>query len=190
MSLLLLLPESAIAHKVELADTVGATLHIEPTDTPRAGEPTTAWFALTRRGGQPIPLADCDCQLAVFSQPSASTDPLLTPPLQPITAEGYQAIPGAELTFPQVGAYELVLSGAPRGAANFAPFELRYDITVAAGRSPAPTPEVRSEVPVPEGTPAATEPEPALFQPIGIGLILMFGAILAAAIFLKVRSKK
>lgn len=45
----------ASAHKVKTTADVGATLHIEPNDTPRAGEVTRAWFALTRKGGKVIP---------------------------------------------------------------------------------------------------------------------------------------
>ncbi|MGB0564006.1 MAG: hypothetical protein ACPGVO_19730, partial [Spirulinaceae cyanobacterium] len=90
-----------LAHQIELADGVGATLHIEPNDTPKAGEPSEVWFALTRRGGEIIPLADCDCTLTVYSgsqtaaetDSETDTDPLLEPTLQPVAAEGYEAIP-------------------------------------------------------------------------------------------------
>lgn len=134
----------AIAHEVKIDQDIGATLHIEPSDTPRAGEKSTAWFALTQRGGQTIPLAACDCKLAVYSQPNTAT-PVLSPPLTPINAEGYQDIPGATFAFPKVGAYRLVLSGQPPAKPpnaeeiGFAPFELDFDVTVAAG-DPAPGP--------------------------------------------------
>ncbi|MEM0981270.1 MAG: hypothetical protein AAGH78_13475, partial [Cyanobacteria bacterium P01_H01_bin.58] len=49
----------AIAHQVQVADDVGATLHIEPDDIPKAGAPTEVWIALTQPGGVVIPLETC-----------------------------------------------------------------------------------------------------------------------------------
>lgn len=127
-------PNSAIAHQVELAEDVGATLHIEPNDTPRAGEKVLAWFALTQRGGQSIPLSDCNCQIHVYAH-SDKENPIATPTPEPVSSEGYQNIPGAQFTFPEVGAYRLTISGHPRGNGRFSPFDLAFDVTVAAGSS-------------------------------------------------------
>lgn len=122
------------AHKVKTAADVGATLHIEPNDNPRAGTPTKAWFALTRKGGKVIPLAECNCQLNVYAEPhSPGEPPLLEPPLQPLAAERYQGIPGAEITFPKPGAYQLQLSGKPTDQGSFQPFDLKFPVTVAVG---------------------------------------------------------
>ncbi|MEO1431557.1 MAG: hypothetical protein AAFV71_21360 [Cyanobacteria bacterium J06633_8] len=132
MNFLSLIP-SALAHKTEVAEDVGATLHIEPDDTPRAGETAQTWFALTRKGGKVIPLKECDCQLAVYSEPRiAEAKPLAQPSLQPISAERYQGIPGTEITFPKPGAYHLELTGKPANDASFKPFILKFDVTVAA----------------------------------------------------------
>ncbi|WP_232224282.1 hypothetical protein [Mastigocladopsis repens] len=121
-------------HKITTAADVGATLHIEPNDNPRAGESAKTWFALARKGGKVIPLAQCNCQLAVYAEPhSPGEPPLLEPSLQPITAERYQGIPGTEITFPRPGAYQLQLSGKPKDGKNFQPFELKFPVTVAAG---------------------------------------------------------
>jgi hypothetical protein len=122
-----------LAHQVEIADDVAATLHIEPNDLPKANEPTQVWFILTRRGGKLIPLADCQCKLTVELVPrTPSSPPLLEPLLQPRTSEGYRGIPGAEITFPQSGKYELVLSGTPKPGKSFKPFRLEYPVTVTA----------------------------------------------------------
>jgi hypothetical protein len=124
----------AAAHKVEIAADVGATLHIEPNDTPRAGESAQAWFALTRKGGKVIPLTQCDCQLAVYAQPYTPNEPaLIEPSLTPVNAERYQGIPGADITFPKPGIYQLKLIGKPKSGADFQPFELKFEVTVAAG---------------------------------------------------------
>ncbi|MCC5605165.1 hypothetical protein [Nostoc favosum] len=124
----------AFAHKVEISGDVGGTLHIEPNDNPRAGEPSQAWFALTRRGGRVIPLSQCNCQLAVYAQPYAAGEPpLLEPQLEPVAAERYQGIPGAEVVFPKPGIYQLQLNGKPVSGARFKPFEFKFEVTVAGG---------------------------------------------------------
>ncbi|NEQ96355.1 MAG: hypothetical protein F6K30_06465, partial [Cyanothece sp. SIO2G6] len=103
-----------VAHQVEIAGDVGGTLHIEPNDTPRAGEEALTWFALTKRGGQTIPLSSCDCSLAVYAQPYREGDEAIaTPSLRAVSAEGYNGIPAADILFPTPGAYELVLTGQP-----------------------------------------------------------------------------
>ncbi|KAF3890779.1 hypothetical protein DA73_0400002010 [Tolypothrix bouteillei VB521301] len=131
----ILLPISTVrAHKVNTAADVGATLHLEPNDNPRAGEATKTWFALTRRGGKVIPLTECNCQLAVYAEPySQKEPPLLEPSLQPVVAEKYKGIPGSEIVFPRPGAYLLQLSGKPKKEGNFQPFELKFSVTVAVG---------------------------------------------------------
>ncbi|WP_244142021.1 hypothetical protein [aff. Roholtiella sp. LEGE 12411] len=127
---------AASAHSVKIAADVGGTLHIEPNDNPRAGEPTQAWFALTRKGGRVIPLAQCNCQLAVYAQPYAPGEPpLLEPSLNPVAAERYQGIPGAEIVFPKPGIYQLQLNGKPVSGASFKPFKFQFEVTVAAGTS-------------------------------------------------------
>ncbi|MBD2260987.1 hypothetical protein [Pseudanabaena sp. FACHB-2040] len=151
----LALPVSA--HKVQVSGDVGGTLHIEPNDVARAGEPTEVWFALTRQGGQVIPLADCDCQLSVFAQPyGEGATPLAQPPLAPVTAESYENIPGAEVVFPDVGAYTLVLTGSSRAAEEFQPFELPFEVTVAARSAAAPAASAPTAGET-EAAPASTE---------------------------------
>ncbi len=126
--------EPAFAHKVKFEGDVGATLHIEPNDIPRAGEPSQTWFALTRKGGKVIPLAECNCQLSVYAEPHVSGEtPLLQPTLKAITAERYQGIPGAVINFPRPGAYQLQLSGKPSTGQGFRPFTLKFNVTVAVG---------------------------------------------------------
>ncbi|MEH1935717.1 MAG: hypothetical protein V7L14_18870 [Nostoc sp.] len=122
------------AHQVEVAADVGATLHIEPNDNPSAGEPSQAWFALTRRGGKVIPLSQCNCRLAVYAKPYAAGEPpLLEPALEPVAAERYQGVPGAEVVFPKPGIYELQLNGKPVSGARFKPFKFKFEVTVAGG---------------------------------------------------------
>ncbi|MDF5739129.1 MULTISPECIES: hypothetical protein [unclassified Nostoc] len=132
------------AHQVEVAADVGATLHIEPNDNPSAGEPSQAWFALTRRGGKVIPLSQCNCRLAVYAKPYAAGEPpLLEPALEPVAAERYQGVPGAEVVFPKPGIYELQLNGKPVSGARFKPFKFKFEVTVAGGGSTQNTQNLR-----------------------------------------------
>ncbi|MDB9453039.1 hypothetical protein [Dolichospermum circinale] len=124
-----------LAHTVKISADVGGTVHLEPNDSPRAGEVTPAWFLLTRKGGQVIPLKDCHCQLAIYAEPHVTGEPaLIQPLLKPIQAERYQGIPGGEFIFPKPGAYQLQLSGTPVTAGSFLPFELKFLVTVARGK--------------------------------------------------------
>ncbi|MEI6445649.1 MAG: hypothetical protein WCO29_21595 [Nostocales cyanobacterium ELA583] len=125
-----------LAHTVKISADVGGTVHLEPNDNPRAGEVTQAWFALTRKGGKVIPLKDCNCQLAIYAEPHVAGEPaLLEPPLKPIQAERYEGIPGAEITFPKPGAYQLQLTGKPVTEGSFKPFEFEFVVTVATGQA-------------------------------------------------------
>lgn len=126
---LLLLP--AIAHEVEVVGDVAGTWHIEPNHNPKAGTPARTWIALTRRGGAVLPLDQAKCQLAVYSKPrKPGTSPILRPTLKAVSAERYQGIPGADITFPKVGLYQLELSCTPKTAGSFKPFQMKYDVTV------------------------------------------------------------
>ena len=120
-----------LAHEVEVSGDVAATFHLEPNHNPRAGETAKVWFALTRRGGQIIPLEQCNCKLAVYPKGHKEGDkPLIQPLLKAVSAERYQGIPGADIVFPKAGIYELELSGTAKTAANFKPFKLSYIVTV------------------------------------------------------------
>lgn len=121
----------AIAHNVEISNEVAATFHITPNHNPKVGKETQAWFALTRRGGQTIPLSECNCSLNVYSVPrAADAEPILQPNLSAIDVEKYQDIPGAKIIFPNAGAYELVIAGTPKDSSSFSSFELSYTVNV------------------------------------------------------------
>ncbi|MCC0176697.1 hypothetical protein I4641_06855 [Waterburya agarophytonicola K14] len=121
----------AIAHNVEISNEVAATFHITPNHNPQAGKKTQAWFALTRRGGQTIPLSECNCLLNIYAVPPGDdAEPILQPKLSAINVEKYQEIPGAEIVFPNPGAYELKITGTAKDNASFSPFELSYTVNV------------------------------------------------------------
>lgn len=166
----------AFAHNVEVAEDVATTMHIEPNHNPKAGEPALTWFALTRRGGELIPLEQCNCTLRVYSNPyKEGAPPVLQPTLSAIDAEQYRGIPGARIVFPKSGQYTLEISGSPKGEANFKPFELRYGVTVLAGSKDNPQPTVSKSSQEPASNPVSSSPA-NLVQPlltagaIGVGI--------------------
>lgn len=141
---LALLTSSAQAHTIKTAQGVAATFHIEPNHNPKAGETAQAWFALTRQGGEPIPLEQCNCELAVYADRDPTKTPLLRPPLTTIVAEA-RGLPGAVIVFPKAGIYELKLSGRAKDNQSFQPFELSYTVTVQAGKTAAQTAQSQNQ---------------------------------------------
>lgn len=163
------------AHEVETSRDVGGTFHIEPNDAPSAGKPELAWFALTRRGGKVIPLEQCNCKLAVYSESHKEGSlPLLQPPLKAISKEGYQGIPSAEIIFPKAGAYELEISGTPKARADFQPFELSFDVKVAPGVAAQ---EPKTNVQTAQDNQSEPTGNPWLIPAIAIGTIFTLGVI-------------
>ena len=148
-----LLVSPAVAHNVEISKDVAGTWHVEPNHTPKAGETARAWVALTRKGGQILPLEQASCQMAAYSQPRKKGDvPVLQPAVKAISIEKYRGIPGADIVFPQTGLYQLELSCTPKTQGDFQPFQMKYDVTVATGAA-APTPKTESSA---QKTPVST----------------------------------
>lgn len=127
---------TAQAHNVKTTGDVAALFHIEPDHNPKAGQASRTWFALTKKGGELIPLEKCDCKLAVYQEPhKEGSKPLLEPPLKTISAEQYQGVPGAEVVFPKAGIYALEISGTAKDGQSFQPFKFSYSVTVQAGEA-------------------------------------------------------
>ena len=182
----------AYAHEVKVSGDIGGTLHIAPQDHPHAGKPAQAQIALIRKGGEILPLAQCNCKLAVYPEPhTEGSSPLLEPPLKAISAEQYQGIPGAEIVFPKGGEYELELNGTPKAGANFKPFQLGFPVTVAAGTaastaspqkapqtgySPSSSAEANQAAQQPTQKPAAQWPMTSV---IGLAVIVGLGILWA-----------
>jgi hypothetical protein len=128
IAVIMMATTEAIAHEVRTSQEVGGTIHIEPNDRPIAGKKSTIWVALTKRGGEIIPYAKCNCRMEVRSLSDRSIKFTVASPLAII--ERYLGLPSLEVTFPQVGRYELKLSGSPRDGEDFAPFELTFTTNV------------------------------------------------------------
>jgi hypothetical protein len=172
--LLLPLTTPVLAHNIKVSGTVAATFHIEPNHNPKAGEPSQTWFALTYKGGTVIPLAQCDCKLAVHTKPHKEGEaPLLEPALKSLSTEQYQGIPSAEIIFPKPGEYELEISGKPKAGAKFQPFELSYTVTVLTGSSSSLQPSMHHNNYVAQKNQAAdtTQKASSFFPTIPIAVI-------------------
>jgi hypothetical protein len=166
----------ALAHNVKVDDQVAATFHLEPNHNPRAGESAKIWFALAKKGGESIALADCDCVLTVRQKETV----VATPGLSAIDVEQYRGIPAATFTFPAVGLYSLRLSGKPK-TTGFNPFNLDYEVTVQAGKVSETSPTGQTENSPEEGN------RPVNLVPIVLGV----GAIgLVAALSLLLGGKR
>ncbi len=185
--LVIVLGQAAIAHNVQVGQDVAATFHIEPNHNPKAGSETLAWFALTRAGGQQIPLHDCACELRVFSEPFQPGDfAILEPSLIATDSEGYEAIPGAKITFPKPGRYRLELAGKAKDGFSFRPFTFSYAVTVIGGTPAAMPVDAKSIT-----SPVAQIPEAADNDPnqesLLFGISVLFGFGIASALMLKPR---
>lgn len=155
------LNDNLIAHNIKTSGNVAATFHIEPNHNPKVGEVSQAWFALTKAGGEIIPLDRCNCQLKVISKNTI----LKQPQLKAISAEQYQGIPGADITFPEAGIYTLEISGTPKQADDFNEFQFAYEVTVQAGTAPQSSPVA--------ATPIQTTPQTNWVLPVGLSAIVL-----------------
>jgi hypothetical protein len=180
--------DPAAAHTVKTGADIAATFHLEPSHNPRAGEPATVWFALTKLRGEIVPLQDCDCQLQVQQSGKSidtsidtSIDPSIAQPiLKAISVEQYQGIPGSEVVFPSVGIYNLEISGKPKEGHAFEPFKFTYQVTVQPGNPPSASPDP-SRAKADQAQPDHQPPMPATpaspSAPIGLGPWFVGGTI-------------
>lgn len=159
------------AHTVKASESVAVTFHLEPDHNPRAGDPAQVWFVLTQKGGSTIPLSQCDCQLQVISEENGQT--IAQPSLAAISAEQYQNIPGANVTFPKPGAYQLSIQGQPQTGDAFEPFQFSFPVTVAKGSRPNPSPSVQQPDPPLSSSPSGLPKAAWISISIGAGLGLV-----------------
>ncbi len=117
-----------IAHEVRTSNAVGGTIHIEPNDRPIAGQKSRVWMALTRRGGEIIPYEKCNCRLEVRSLTNKNIKFIV--PKSASILDRFLGLPSMEVTFPEVGRYELRLNGEPKENEDFPEFELIFTTNV------------------------------------------------------------
>jgi hypothetical protein len=160
-----------IAHNVEVDGTVAVTMHLEPNHAPRAGEPAQIWFALARKGGELIPLDQCQCELQIYAASGPKRGQrLLSPDLRALRVESYRDVPSAQIRFPAPGEYTVQLVGKPKTGKAFGLFRVQYPVAVTPGSAqtlaePEPTKaaaakesEPSGQSPQPQRSPEATRP--------------------------------
>ncbi|WP_299414022.1 hypothetical protein [Acaryochloris sp. IP29b_bin.148] len=159
------------AHTVKASESVAVTFHLEPDHNPRAGEPAQVWFVLTQKGGNTVPRAQCNCTLQVSAEEDGQV--IAQPLLAAVSAEQYQNIPGAEITFPQPGAYQLTLQGQPQTGDAFQPFQFSFPVTVAKGSRTPPSPRAQPLAPSPSSAASGLPTVAWIGISMGAGLSLM-----------------
>ncbi|MBI4783906.1 MAG: hypothetical protein HY785_21690 [Oscillatoriophycideae cyanobacterium NC_groundwater_1537_Pr4_S-0.65um_50_18] len=120
------LPSIAYRQQVASSNSVGASIHLEPNDTPQANQASPMQFVLTQRGGGLIPPESCACQVAIYN--SANQTIAQNIPLSTASTKASQAIE-AMITFPAADSYTVVLSGQSKDD-TFQPFELIFPVIV------------------------------------------------------------
>ncbi|WP_088893898.1 hypothetical protein [Leptolyngbya ohadii] len=116
-----------IAHQDVRDGTINGRLHLDPDDSPFAGQPSLTWFHLYS-GNDAITLANCNCNLLVYD---AQNQQVAKPELSETEMEGHRERPiTASITFPKAGTYQVVLTGQPKAEGEFQPFRIAVPIVV------------------------------------------------------------
>ena len=118
----------ASAHILKTDGSIAAVLHIDPDDQPASGTSTPYYLFIDDTTNR-FTFAGCDCIVTV----KKGSRVIVTEPLRLDT----QSVPSGTVTFPEPGAYDLVVSGAPRVSGAFQPFTFDYLVRVTAGSSAA-----------------------------------------------------
>lgn len=117
---------SMAVNRIKTTETIAATIQLDPSNIPRAGQASLTKFVLTQSEGQTVPPANCDCQIAIYNENNQLV--MRDLPLSAIQSAGQQSI-STIITFPTPGAYRLVLTGQSYNG-SFAPFVLNFPVTV------------------------------------------------------------
>ncbi len=120
----------AFAHFLQIDNTIGSVLHIDPDDNPYVGQPATLTFYLKDTTGK-FQLADCNCMLTIGS----NNKTLLSEKVSE-SNEGNNTVI-ENFTFPTKAIYGIVLTGEPLPRKSFQPFTITYSMRV--DRTAAPT---------------------------------------------------
>ncbi len=110
------------AHAFETDGNMTVILHVEPDDSPRAGQKQQLVF-FYKDATQQFTSKNCNCRVTI-TRPDGST-----------SYSGLAQASGAQsnelsYTFQSSAVYGLTLSGTPRSAGSFQPFVIRYDVHV------------------------------------------------------------
>ncbi len=111
--------DKASAHVVENGKQVSAILHIQPDDDPVAGKDTRLQFTFASSANI-FAVRNCDCSVILVQDQQEVAH---------VTLMGTDTVGIAQVTFPLMGAYEVILHGNSRDT-SFQPFTLTYTTRV------------------------------------------------------------
>lgn len=117
---------SIIAHQQQAISHIKATVHLEPDDSPYAGQSSLTWFHLTNARDETVTLSNCHCSLVVYD---SQNQPIAYPQLSESEIAGHEKPITTTITFPSAGFYEMVFTGRSK-TDQFEPFELRVPVIV------------------------------------------------------------
>jgi hypothetical protein len=121
--LVFLSPLPASAHVLKENNGISAVLHMPPDDDPVAGRPVELDLSFGDDSGH-FSLLLCDCELQVSGNGRTIYRAAPRPAVNGANLDSFTMV-----TFPAAGAYDLHVSGTPRGG-NFRPFKFDYVIRV------------------------------------------------------------
>jgi hypothetical protein len=126
-----------LAEQIQQSRDLRVGFAIDPDTPPTSGKKSNALFVLARLSNyQFIELEQCNCRLEIYrvysegSVAPPNTQPSLTPSLQGVNVANHN-FPGASITFPDSGNYDLRLTGTAKNPGDFQDFTLDFSVTVA-----------------------------------------------------------
>lgn len=123
--LIVLVPFFASAHEIKIDGPMSVLLHMEPQDSPVVGEPARLFLAFTD-SEERFALASCVCGVAV----RRGDETLFVTKLDREEPEYGSNVASANITFPERGIYEVVVSGKPVTGGAFTPFSIQYAVRI------------------------------------------------------------
>jgi len=125
LALVFTLPQTVYAHVLKTDGSMGAVLHINPDDNPRAGVSTD--YVLSFSGDSSFSLPDCDCGVNVIEDGQKIASQALKVTSRTVSENTY--------IFPKPDVYTLEVTGSPKKTGQFQPFKLSYEVRVAGDDS-------------------------------------------------------
>jgi len=122
---LLVTAQTTNAHFLAIDKNIGAVLHVDPNDSPPAGEQASLFFDIKDKENK-FSLKNCNCRVDIYEgEKIIYSDAVLKDNKNPNlnTASFFYA-------FPQVDAYEVRLIGTPVSSASFKPFILSWSLRI------------------------------------------------------------
>lgn len=118
--LLFLIPSQVEAHTLKTVDTIGAVIHIDPDDEPKANITSTIFIEFHDRAGK-FSFEKCNCNLSILSGGKV----LLSENFQNLTLDGSSI--GRSFVFPNSGVYQIKIDGKPVKRGEFKAFQIVFD---------------------------------------------------------------